>query len=284
MRIVDAHAHVWEEDTTSYPWDPSLGIQPNFSAPVESLLGEMEANGVQSTVLVQPSNYGFDNSYLIDSVRRYSQRFAGVALVNPWAEDAGSRLEWLVERSDIHGARLVAALNPQAPWLDRQLTRAFWAKADDLGIPICVLVRPVQLPQLERVVAEWTSVRVVVDHLGHAMVDPTPANLDDRSLLRLARYPNVYVKISGLPVVSHKPYPHQDVFPLIREVLESFGPHRLMWSSDFPYVQQQCGYGRALAIVRDEIPFFSDEDRAWILGKTASTLWPQLLCESPEPS
>jgi hypothetical protein len=31
---------------------------------------------------------------------------------------------------------------------------------------------------------------------------------------------------------------------------------------------------RTLSVVRGEMAFFSDEDREWVLGKTALKLWP----------
>jgi predicted TIM-barrel fold metal-dependent hydrolase len=48
----------------------------------------------------------------------------------------------------------------------------------------------------------------------------------------------------------------------------------LMWGTDWPGVEAYCGYGRALALYRDEIKFFTADDRRWILGGTAERLWP----------
>jgi len=32
-------------------------------------------------------------------------------------------------------------------------------------------------------------------------------------------------------------------------------------------------YSQTLTLVRDEMDFFSSDDREWVLGKTALTLW-----------
>ena len=47
-----------------------------------------------------------------------------------------------------------------------------------------------------------------------------------------------------------------------------------MWGTDWPMVEQKCGYAKALAVVRDELKFLTDDDKAWILGKTVLRLWP----------
>jgi predicted TIM-barrel fold metal-dependent hydrolase len=47
-----------------------------------------------------------------------------------------------------------------------------------------------------------------------------------------------------------------------------------MWGTDWPAVEDYCGYAKALALYRDEIKFFTDDDRKWILGGTARKLWP----------
>ena len=39
-------------------------------------------------------------------------------------------------------------------------------------------------------------------------------------------------------------------------------------------VEKYCGYAKALALYRDELTFFTADDRRWILGETALKLWP----------
>ena len=95
-----------------------------------------------------------------------------------------------------------------------------------------------------------------------------------KKLLALARYPRVFVKISHPWRLSKREYPHTDTYDQIRRIYDAFGARRLMWGSDWPAVESFCGYGRALALYRDEIPFFSPEDRRHILGGTALRLWP----------
>ena len=55
-------------------------------------------------------------------------------------------------------------------------------------------------------------------------------------LVNLAHFLHVAVKVSGLYDVSDPPYdfPHDAARPFIAALLETFGPSRLVWGSDFP--------------------------------------------------
>ena len=86
-----------------------------------------------------------------------------------------------------------------------------------------------------------------------------PAEL--KKLLALARHDRVFVKLSHLWSLSRKAYPYRDTHAMVRKIYDAFGPKRLMWGTDWPGVEEYCGYGKALALYRDEIPFFTDDDR-----------------------
>jgi predicted TIM-barrel fold metal-dependent hydrolase len=101
--------------------------------------------------------------------------------------------------------------------------------------------------------------------------DPPAANL-----LRLARLPNVYVKVTEF--YSHsksREYPYADVLPTVRRVYDAFGPRRLMWGTGFVRGENvgRIPYGKELELIREHVPFFTLEDQEWILGRTALSLW-----------
>jgi hypothetical protein len=51
-------------------------------------------------------------------------------------------------------------------------------------------------------------------------------------LLEMAQYPNVAVKLCGVPGLSEEGYPYADVWPKVEQLLEAYGPDRLAWASD----------------------------------------------------
>jgi predicted TIM-barrel fold metal-dependent hydrolase len=80
---IDAHVHVWTSDTTKYPLASEYRREqmqpPNF--PPEELLSQAQPCGVSRIVLIQMSYYGYDNSYMLDTMRRFPGVFSGVAVI-----------------------------------------------------------------------------------------------------------------------------------------------------------------------------------------------------------
>jgi L-fuconolactonase len=54
---------------------------------------------------------------------------------------------------------------------------------------------------------------------------------------------------------------------------DAFGPHRMMWGSDYPPVAGREGFGNALRYTMGQFMKKSDEDRAWIFGRTAAKVF-----------
>jgi L-fuconolactonase len=114
----------------------------------------------------------------------------------------------------------------------------------------------------------------VVDHLGcwSATGDVGPAGVE--SLKRPAT-DNLFVKLSGFHHFSKVVFPYRTWFTAMRCLVEAFGPRRLMLGSDFPHSTLTCGYTDSLRVIDQALPSLSQEDRQWILGQTAASLyWP----------
>jgi L-fuconolactonase len=80
----------------------------------------------------------------------------------------------------------------------------------------------------------------------------------------------VYCKISGLVTeADYRTWTEEQLRPYMETVLEVFGPHRLMFGSDWPVCLVACGYARWASLVRDFIRELSPAEQARILGGTA---------------
>lgn len=276
LRIVDPHVHVWTHDA-KYPYpDPrpaEVPPPPADDALPETLLALMQANGVHHTVIVHVIYYGYDGRYAADVVRAHPRHFAGVCRVDPRAADAPAQLARWVREYGYRGVRLSPSAGPAGDWInDRKRMDAIFAKAAELEVPLCILCPASRLVDVDRVIERHAeSLDVCIDHMADCALD------DDAglaSLLTLAARPRVYLKLSHLWSLSREAYPYRDTHPRVRRLYDAFGRERLMWGTDWPGVEQFCGYAKAVALYRDEISFFSDDDRRWIMGGTALKLWP----------
>ena len=267
--LIDSHVHVWKV-SPKYPFATSSKNPPTEDATAQMLLGLMKAHGVQKSVIVQVSHYGWDHRYLAGVLRRHKGRFVGVARVNPEDPAAPDQLEALVKKRGFRGLRLNVQPDPAYDWVRGPLMPPLWQRCQDLRVPLGLQTKHSRLPDLGKLVEKFPELTVVVDHMADTPADDTKA-LDN--LLGWQRYPNVFVKITHAWWVSKKPYPYEDALAMVKRIYDRFGPRRLLWGTDWPIVNRFCGYTKALELVRDEMPFLNDEDKAWIFEKTARHVW-----------
>jgi L-fuconolactonase len=269
-RIIDPHVHVWKHDA-GYPWAKETTSPPATDATPEMLLERMRANGVEKTVIVQVIYYRWDNRYAADVLKRYPQYFRGVARVNPESPQSPDDLSRLVEEDHFHGVRLSPAADTSGDWIRGPLMPPLWKRCRDLKAPMQILAPVSRMPDIGRLAEKFPDLTVVVDHMADC-----PADRPDElaKLLALERYPRVFVKVSHTWSVSRQPYPYPDAQAQVRKIYDKFGPQRLMWGTDWPMVESSCGYARALAMVRDEMKFLTEEDKSWMLSRTVERVWP----------
>ena len=265
MSVVDTHCHA----------------SPYWFEPVEVLLDEMTRNGVDQAVLTQFFGV-YDNSYLIECMRRFPGRFSVVALVDVTDPQAPAQLEKLNQQG-AEGVRFVTSMRSPGPD-----PLAVWRKASDLGMVASVLgtVEGYAATDFESIVKDLPDLKIVIEHLGGVGAFFGPGREDKtipyetyQTVLDLAKYSNTYMKVPGLgefcarPVPFQQPYPFQDVPSLMEMAVDAFGPQRVMWGSDFPPVAAREGYRNALTFPMDRLQSRGADDNEWIFGKTATSLW-----------
>jgi len=273
--FVDAHVHVWTPDLARYPLASGLtadGMKPPSFTP-EELLGHARPSGVERIVLIQMSFYRFNNAYMLDTIRRFPGVFSGVGIVDETAPDVADRMREL-SRQGVRGFRINPGSRPVEEWIGSPGMETMWRTADKLGLAICPLINPAALPSLDRTCERHPGTTVVIDHFARVGIDGTIRDSDLDALCRLARFPRVHVKVSAFYALGRKAAPYLDLAPMIRRVLDAYGPERLMWGSDCPFqVQGNHAYGPSVELIRDRLDFLSAGDRRSLLRGTAERVF-----------
>jgi predicted TIM-barrel fold metal-dependent hydrolase len=273
--VIDAHAHIYGEDETTYPTIEKPTRPPAGTGTVVHLLNTMRANGVRQATAIQTTTfYRWDNRFLADSARLHRDAMVGVCTLNPDDPASPALLERLVRDSNVRGLRSVPARSGR---LDEPGVNALWAAATKLGIVVNVLVNRNQLDAIETLARRYPSLRVVIDHCLNLKAGPElGATLD--ALERLARLPSLHAKLTFIPTGSVQAYPCTDLHEACRRVIAAFRPDRCVWGSNFP-CELWCPritYAQHLAIFTRELGLDAAAQAA-ILGGTAHRLWFQPL-------
>lgn len=264
---IDAHVHVWDP---KFPPHRDHPLPPSLSGTANDLLQNMDAAGVDKTIIVQPINYKFDHACVSDAVQRYPTRFAVVALADTTLgpAEACAELERGVLHNGFRGVRLNPTFTPAGFAGDTAI--ALVQKAGELDVPVALFARPQHLDDVAKLLERFPETKILLDHFAFC----TPGEEDearDKVLSMGRQFPHLYVKTSAWFRVSKELWPHRDLHGYLRGLLDAFGPTRMLIGSDYPFVKQQYDYSQAFSLL-SEAPL-SDEDRECILGTTAAKLY-----------
>jgi L-fuconolactonase len=281
-RLIDIHPHITSPDTVRYPVDPLGGKRSDWSkersATIEDLVVAMDEAGIDKAAIVHSSTtYGFDNSYVADSIAGHDGRFAGVFSVNVTQPDAPERMRYWVGRG-MTGMRIYARGSTMAKdWLridDPAVTPA-WECAAELGISVATNVnaRDESLDQIKTVLARFPEVPLVIDHLGRPPITDGPPYRAAETYFELADFPNLYLKYtrSGLDSMIKG---EADPVCFMTRLVGVFGADRIAWGSN--YLSAPGTLSEIIAGAKAACAGLSDEDRSWIFAGTAQRIYPAL--------
>ena len=282
MTIIDAHAHVWTDDTAHYPLAP--GYKPEDMKPrrftPEDLFKHTKPASVERVVLIQMSYYypkgtsqkvnGFDNSYMLDMMALYPDVFVGTAVIDPLGDAPDRRMGELAKKR-VRAFRILPALSkvPVGRWLRPPGYEKMFAAGARNNQAMSCLIDPDALPELDRMCRKFPDTPVVIDHLCRIGIDGTVREKDVDALCAMAGHKRVMVKVGAFYALGRKQPPYTDLAPLIRKVVKAFGADRCLWESDCPFQVARDKYQDSLDLVRKRLDFLTDDDRDWLLRRTA---------------
>ena len=231
--------------------------------------------GVGRVVLIQHSVYHlFDNSYLLDAVKRHPQRFRIVGMVDDVGSEPGAEMKRLLPLG-VKGFRITPYIREGQPltWLETPGMGQMWKTAAETRQAMCCLIDVRHLPAVDKMSAAHPDTPVVIDHFARIGFDGTIREADIALLCGLAKHKQVSVTSAYYALGDKKP-PHLELVPMIKRLFDTFGPDRLMWASDSPY-QLLSGndYASSIGLVRDKLDFITAADRQRLLCGTAEKVF-----------
>jgi predicted TIM-barrel fold metal-dependent hydrolase len=277
--MFDIHPHIISPDTQRYPVTPLGGKRSTWSierpATFEQLVAAMDEAGVTKAAIVHSSTvYGFNNDYVADSIAGHLDRFTGVFSVDVLAEDAPAKMRYWFSKN-LTGIRIYSGGSNIK--MDSRLDdpRAFpaWECAQALGITMCVSLFPAKLPELLVMIKRYPKVKVVIDGLMKAPIDEGPPYDGCKYLFELARYDNMYFKISTNNVRASrrgKATP-ESFFP---KLVAELGAQRLAWCANYP--ASKGTLPEMVSDAKSALSVLRATDQDWIFFRTAQTLYPAL--------
>jgi predicted TIM-barrel fold metal-dependent hydrolase len=245
--IVDSQVHVWKEETPDRPWVPGarerirLNGHREEAFSYEECLGLMDDAGVDRVIIVPPSWEGDRIDYSLEAAEAHPDRFGIMARVPQNKPEEGKALMRDFASIDaIKGIRLTFHRPIDRNWMIDGTCDWIWPYAEELGIKIMVHA-PIWKVELGKIADQHPGLNIIIDHMGiMARCVDDAIGYWVQETADLHTHPNISVKISALPGYSTKPFPNENIFPYVKEMIEKMGPERCHWGTD---ITRLMGHG-----------------------------------------
>jgi L-fuconolactonase len=137
-----------------------------------------------------------------------------------------------------------------------------------------LLLFPRHLPIAASLVEQFPDQPFVLDHMAKPAIAQRAISPWREDIRRLAQYPNVCCKLSGMVTEARwHAWDTTDFTPYLDTVIEAFGTGRLMIGSDWPVCRLSSDYAATMHLVIDYCRQFSLADQTAIFGGTCARFY-----------
>ncbi|QSF46245.1 amidohydrolase family protein [Paenibacillus tianjinensis] len=250
MRI-DAHQHYWKIDRNDYGWiTPEIPVLYRDYLPSD-LEPHLQKHGISHTIVVQAAPTVEETEYILE-LSKHADSIAGVIgwldLESPLFK---TQYRQLCEHPKFTGIRvMIQEMDNPGILLSTPYIEALSYLAEE-DLPVDLLVLADQLPQLIELLERVPGLRGVIDHLAKPPIASDRLEPWRTQMAEIAQHPGIYCKLSGMVTEAHpQGWTHEDFTVYVHEMLDLFGPERLLFGSDWPVCLQAATYDEVMDILR----------------------------------
>jgi L-fuconolactonase len=271
---IDAHQHFWIYNRDEYEWidEPMAALRRNF-LPAD-LAPESKRSGFAGSVAVQARQALEETRWLLELADRTPTILGVVGWVDLCSPEAHSQLATYAKNPKLVGVRHIVQSEPDDRFLLRPDFLRGIALLEEFDLAYDILIYPRHLSVAAEFVERFPRQRFVLDHLAKPRIKSGEIEDWARSIARLAAFPNVVCKLSGL--VTEADWQHwqeEQLTPYLDVAFECFGPQRLMIGSDWPVCLVAASYARTMDAVKKYLGGHAAETREAVLGGNARRFW-----------
>lgn len=275
MIIVDAHQHFWRLSRGDYTWLTSaLGALYRDFDP-EDLAPLLAQKDISATVLVQAAATEAETRFLLELAETYAFIKGVVGWTDFSSPNAARHIAALVDTGNgkLKGLRPMLQDIADPDWVRRHELNAAFAAMVEHDLAFDALVKPRHFSALLARLQRHPKLRVVIDHAGNPDIANGGFDLWALHLERLARETDAFCKLSGLLTGAASDATAADLAPYVKHVFACFGPHRVIWGSDWPVLNLASDYASWFNMAHALVSQFAGRHKAAVFGMTAASFY-----------
>ena len=292
--FIDAHQHFWDLGSNPYPWlqdrEPIPFRYGDYSALKRNYLPadlarDTEGFAPAKTVHIEAE---WDRANPVDETRwlsrlaretgRPSASVAHAALDHPeveaiLAQQAAFPLVRGIRHKPVTAGSRAEARRQLPGSMDDERWRRGYALLARHGLSYDLQAPWWNLDQAAALARDFPGTQIIINHTA-LPADRSPEGLAGwrAAMERVARCPNVAVKISGMGQLG-QPWTQEGNVPVIRDAIAIFGAERCMFASNFPVDSLVASYETILSGFVSAIADRPDVERRKLLHDNAQRIY-----------
>jgi L-fuconolactonase len=271
---VDAHHHFWKLERGDYGW-LTAGEHPKIYrdfTPADFGF-QLRRCRMDKTVLVQAAPTEAETRFLLETAATTSFVAGVVGWADFEAADAPDRIASLAENTLLKGLRPMLQDLPDDEWILKPEIAPAISAMKAHGLRFDALVTPRHLPTLARFLARHPDLPVVIDHAAKPDIRNGVMEPWATQMRAIAADTGALCKVSGMATEAGPVWNTETLRPYVDVLLESFGPERLMFGSDWPVLLEAGDYLRWAATANELMAGVPPDGRGKIFGGNAATFY-----------
>ena len=276
--LLDTHQHLIIRSKANYSWTkeiPSLATD-DFS---QEKYTEITSNfGIAGSIFmesaVDDSDYQNETKYIKTLIDDSSNKIIGlISSIRP--EDDKGFEHWLDVsiQMGVVGYRRILHEMPD----EISQNEIFKKNIKKIGnaektFDMCFLAR--QLKIAIELAKDCSNTSMILDHCGVPDIANNAIDIWREDIKLLSKLPNVVCKLSGIMAYcATGTSSFETIEPYVNHVLESFGPKRILWGSDWPVVNLGKGLPEWIKVTRQILDKLSIDEANAIANGTAQNIY-----------
>ena len=264
---LDSHQHFWKYNPAHQVWmtDAMAVLRRDFLPPdLKPLLQETQFDG---TIAVQARQMVEETEWLLELSNKHDFIKGVVGWVDLRSPKLREQLEKYSKRPKLRGVRHVVHDDPDDNFMLLPEFRRGIAQLREFDLTYDLLLFPKHLPVAAKLVSEFPDQPFVLDHIAKPAMREGLISPWREDLQKLAEFPNVFCKLSGLVTEAEwKRWQPQEFHRYLDVVVAAFGTERLMIGSDWPVCTLSGDYADTMRVVTEYVSRFDPAIRTAILG------------------
>jgi L-fuconolactonase len=231
---------------------------------------ECESNSIEASIVVQTDQSEAETLFLLN-LAEHSNHIAGVVgWLDLRSPQLAGRLQYFSQFEKLRGFRHIAQSEPD----DRFLVQTDFLRGLSLlqqfHFTYDILIYPKQLPAAIELVSRLPEQPFVLDHAAKPFIKAGVCDPWTSHIKTLAQSPNVFCKLSGLVTEADwRQWQPAHFAPYLDVLFASFGPHRLMFGSDWPVCLVAATYAQVKQLIENYVDAHASQHKEKIFSTNA---------------